>query len=114
MRDEAFRAAVMEEWSRAVEHAGFADSNVHLWLCAGYDIDNERPGAVYYKPHLEIEDERFLTPAQKQEAESDIYWERHRVAIFEDFRSREDDLGDTSCRSWERCSGMSWSTPASR
>lgn len=94
-RDEVFRSGLMVEWRRAVEHAGFAETDVSLWLCTGYDVDNERPGAVYYKPHLEIEDDRFLTAAEKQEAESDAYRQRHRVGIFEDFRCREDDLGKT-------------------
>lgn len=94
-RDEAFLLDVMQEWQRASAHAGFDDSEVRLWLCTGYDLDKERPGAVYYKPHLSIDDDRFLTPAQKHEAESDTYSGRHRVAIFEDFRLTDDDLGDT-------------------
>jgi hypothetical protein len=94
VRDDAFRAAILAEWARAVTDAGFADDDVALWLCSGYPADDERSGACYYKPLLAIDDDRFLRPEQKAEAESNDYWERHRVVIFEDFRAEEDDLGD--------------------
>jgi hypothetical protein len=85
----------MAEWQRAVAHAGFSEQDVHLWLCQGYGLDGEQAQAAYYKPVLAIEDDRFPDEQQREEAESDEYWERHRVVIFEDFRSAEDDLGDT-------------------
>jgi hypothetical protein len=94
-RDDAFREAVRTEWDRAVAHAGFAADEVALWLCTGFPADQERSGACYYKPLLSIEDERFLSPGQKAEAESDAYWERHRIVLFEDFRAEENDLGET-------------------
>jgi hypothetical protein len=94
-RDEVFRNALAEEWRRGVEHAGFSESDGHLWLCTGYSEDVQSWGACYYKPYMEIEDERFLSRAQKEEAESEPFWARHRVAIFHDFRCRENDLGET-------------------
>jgi hypothetical protein len=94
-RDDAFRAALQEEWRAALDDAGFEEHHAKLWLCTGYGEDSEGPVAAYYKPWLNIEDDRFLSPAQRADAEADVNRPLQRIVIFEDFDFANDQLGNT-------------------
>jgi hypothetical protein len=90
--DERFRAAVEDEWQRALADAGIAREQARLWLCQGFGAGGDGTAAKCYKRWLDIDDDLFLSPDQKREAESDEARPLHRVVLFEDYG---DDLGDT-------------------
>jgi hypothetical protein len=83
-RDEEFRAAVDVEWNRALADAGIAREQARYWLCEGFGRDGEERAATWWMPGREIEDDTFLSPQQKQEAENDANQPLHRIALFKD------------------------------
>lgn len=75
-------AFIGDELPLAIEHAGFAPDRVKVWTCTGGERDGCR--AIWFKPTMKIDDDRFLSDEQKQEAELPEHRDKHRIAIFHD------------------------------
>lgn len=88
-----FKAAAEAEWEPALADAGFTREQARYWLCRGFGEIGEGTGAKWYVPAMDIDDDVFLSPEQKADAESDENHLLHRIALFED-HDQENELGD--------------------
>jgi hypothetical protein len=87
-------AGIWAEWPKALKHAGFDESQAHLWL--GRGPHDEQVGAHWYIPVMNIEGDHGLSDEQLAHAHSDEFRGRHRVVIYPeyDFDGKQDRISE--------------------